>query len=172
VVRPIVRAAVLSSLIGLVGCPRPTTMPPSAHSPLLRQRSPDFTRPTLGGETFAIGAQRGRVVVVEFFAEYCAPCRITLPEAQALHQRYPDVSFIGVSEDEYERQARAMVQAHGITFPVVMDRGGALAGRFRVVEIPATFVLDGAGVVRWVGRGAQTGGDLERAIQATRQTSP
>ena len=65
-----------------------------------------------------------------------------------------------------ERLAQALVQGYGLSFPVVHDRGNVLAGRFRVREMPVTFVVDGQGVVQWVGGPGQNEGDLAQAIAA------
>jgi cytochrome c biogenesis protein CcmG/thiol:disulfide interchange protein DsbE len=139
--------------------------PPSAESPLRLQTVPDFNRPTLEGAKLDTAALRGRVMVVKFFAEYCEPCKRTLPAAQQMHEKYAGrVAFVGVSEDEQESTARRVVHAYGLTFPVVLDRGNVLAGRFRVSEIPVTFVVDAQGVIQWVGGPSHTESDLERAV--------
>ena len=162
---PLMRLLVLL-LLGLagVGC-GPAGLPPSASSPKLNQALPSFERETIdGGKVSTSGS--GRVVVVKFFAEYCKPCQRTLPAAERLHREHPDVAFIGVSEDERESTARGVVQKHGLTFPVVLDRGNVLAGRFRVSEMPVTFVVDRRGFVRWVGSADQTEADFEQAVGA------
>jgi thiol-disulfide isomerase/thioredoxin len=149
----------------------PPSLPPSSPSPLLQQAAPQFVRPTLAGSKFDSKGHRGSVVVVKFFAEYCAPCKRTLPAAEALHQRYDDVVFVGISEDEFARQAQSMVSAYALTFPVVLDRGNVLAGRFRVAEMPSTFVIDAQGITRWVGGPGQTEAALQQAIEAVRATA-
>jgi cytochrome c biogenesis protein CcmG, thiol:disulfide interchange protein DsbE len=108
-------------------------------------------------DTKALG---DRVVVVKFFAEYCQPCKKTLPAAERVHRAHPEAAFIGVSEDEYNSQARKLVESYGLTFPVVHDEGNGLAGRFRVSDLPVTFVTDSSGTVRWVGGPDQGEGDL------------
>ena len=153
-------------VIALLGCgPKPGSVPPSAESPLRSQAVPDFARPSLDGAKIDTKALRGRVMVVKFFAEYCEPCKRTLPAAQRMHETYGErVLFVGVSEDEQESAARRVVAAYGLTFPVVLDRGNVLAGRFRVNEIPVTFIVDGAGVVQWVGGPGASEKDLEAAV--------
>lgn len=141
----------------------------SAQSPLLGKTVPDFERKAIDGREVDTRAHRGEVVVVKFFAKHCKPCKRTLPEAQALHAALPDVMFIGVAEDEFAADTQELVGIHGLTFPVVHDVGNALAGRFRVTDMPVAFVVDASGTVRWVGTGNSGQSDLEAAIEAARE---
>jgi cytochrome c biogenesis protein CcmG/thiol:disulfide interchange protein DsbE len=99
---------------------------------------------------------RGRVVVVDFFAEHCVPCAKSLPAIEALHKSQPEVAVVGVSEDDDVEGARRLVARYGLSFPVVHDAGHTIAGRYRVNELPATFVVDARGVVRWHGAVEET----------------
>jgi len=138
--------------------------PPSAPSPLLGGPLPNIARPTLDGTP--LEAVDGRAVVVKFFAKYCEPCQRTLPAAQRLHLERQDVLFVGVAEDEHASDVVETVQRFGLTFPVIHDRSNVLAGRFRVRELPVTFVADRSGVVRWVGGPGQSETDLEQALSS------
>ncbi|MBL0198206.1 MAG: TlpA family protein disulfide reductase [Myxococcales bacterium] len=142
--------------------------PPSAPSPLLGKPAPDFRRPALDGVAIDTVSLRGKVTVVKFFAKYCAPCTRTLPAVQALRERRPEIAVVGVSEDEHASDAAELVRTYALTFPVVLDSGNVLSGRFRVSSLPATFVIDSLGVVRWVGGAGQSDDDLARAVAATR----
>jgi cytochrome c biogenesis protein CcmG, thiol:disulfide interchange protein DsbE len=155
-------AAVAASL--LVSSCAAAAPPPSARSPLLSKAVPSFKRPTLDGAMFDTAEARGKVMVVKFFAKYCEPCKRTLPRAEQLHQSRPDVAFVGVSEDESESDAREVKDRFGLSFPIVMDRGNVLSGRFRVTEMPVTFVVAKDGRVLWVGGPDQNEDDLARAI--------
>ncbi len=130
---------------------------------------PDFARPALDGGKIDTALLRGKPVVLKFFAEHCEPCKRTLPAAERLHEEHPEVSFVGVSADDYAATARAIGKLYGLSFPIVHDSGRALQGRFRVTELPVTFVVDRAGLVRWVGGPAQSEKDLEQAIDVLRQ---
>jgi cytochrome c biogenesis protein CcmG, thiol:disulfide interchange protein DsbE len=143
-----------------------TGLPPSAPSPLLGKPLPEITRRALDQSAIDTKSNRGSVVVVKFFAKYCEPCKKTLPLVERLHQSRSKVVFIGVDEDEYASEAEEMVRTFGLTFPVVHDTGTALAGRYRVGELPMTFVVDGTGTIRWVGGEKQSDDDLERALDA------
>jgi peroxiredoxin len=128
---------------------------------------PDFRRQALDGSVVETSSLRGRVVLVDFFAEHCAPCARSLPSIEALHRAMPDVVVLGVSEDDDATGAGRMVERHGLTFPVVLDDEHALAGRFRVTDIPATFVVDAQGVIRWQGDGEE-GEDLGAIVRGVR----
>jgi thiol-disulfide isomerase/thioredoxin len=152
--------------LALHGCAPPTYPAPVAH-PLLAKPLPGLHHlRALDGQSVDDAAMAGRPVVVKFFAQYCAPCMTTLPDAERVHEGHKDAVFVGVDEDEGLEPARALVTRFGITFPVVHDSGNALSGRFRVASMPMTFVADRQGTIRWVGGEGQTGDDLERAVSA------
>jgi cytochrome c biogenesis protein CcmG/thiol:disulfide interchange protein DsbE len=138
-------------------------LPPSAQSPLLEKPMPTIQRRAIDGRSVDT-AGRGPIVV-KFFAKYCEPCKKTLPAAERLSHEHPNVAFLGVALDEYEADVQEMVKSYGLTFPIIHDRANALAGRFRVDELPRTFVVDKAGTVRWVGGSKQTESDLEAAVE-------
>lgn len=144
-------------------------LPPSSPSPVLGKPAPDFNKRTLSGSRIDTATLRGQVLVVEFFAQYCEPCRKTLPQVERLQSKVSGVQFIGISIDEYESTARELVAAYGLSFPVIHDAGG-LRGRFRVTDLPATFVISPDGVVHWVriGGSGSTESDIEKAIAAAR----
>lgn len=158
------RELVLGLLATLVGCGGQRSMPPSAPSPLAGKPLPSIKRRTLGGEHLDSSAFAGRVVVVKFFADYCAPCKKTLPAAQALAREHPEVAFIGISEDEHASTAAELVRRYSLSFPVIHDSGQVLSGRFRVNAMPATFVAGRDGLVRWVGGESQSEAELADAV--------
>ncbi len=143
-------------------------MPASAPSPFLSKHLPRFERASLAGPRAGSEESEGKVTVVKFFAKYCKPCKKTLPEAQAIAAAHPDVAVIGIAEDEYRADAEEMVREFHLSFPVIHDEANAIAGKFRVNELPATFVTDARGNVVWVGGPDQSPGDLESAVDAAR----
>lgn len=162
------RGAGLALAVALVGCAR-VEMPPSAPTSLLGEPAPAFSRRSLDGGQVDMAALRGRVVVVEFFAEYCKPCWTHLPRVQRWARRHRDVAVIGVGADEYASATRSMAEALGLEFPVVHDAGLGLAARFRVDKIPTTLVLDREGRVRWRSFPGDGVGELDRAVEAVRR---
>ncbi len=126
----------------------------------------DFKRAALDGQTIDTKALRGKTVVLKFFADYCVPCKRTLPEAERVHRDNPDVVFLGVSEDESPDAALALARRYGLTFPIVFDQGNVLAGRFRASELPVLFVVSRAGEITWVGGPDETEAQLVGAVRA------
>lgn len=163
--RTLALAALLIGGGALAACSKPKHPPSSALAhPLSDRPLPDFDKRTLAGDRVDTKALRGRVVVVKFFAKYCEPCKRTLPAVQKLHHDDPSVAFVGVAEDESPSDAAELVATYGLSFPVVHDAANILAGRYRVSELPITFVADGQGRIRWVGGPAQSEDDLRAAI--------
>ena len=155
----------------LAGCS--AVMPPSyAQNPLspsgLETKAlPDIKRRTIEGGSFDTSQARGKVTVVKFFAKYCEPCKRSLPWFERFARQHRDVVVLGIAEDERESDAREVAAAYGLTFPIVHDTGNALSGRFRVSDMPITFVADRKGRIRWVGGPDQTESDLEDAVSAS-----
>ena len=161
--------AVLISAATVAACAPSATMPPSAPSPLLGKSLPRVEGPPpVSGPRIEGVALTGRPVVVEFFAEYCEPCKRSLPAVERASKDHPEVTFIGVSEDEYAATAQALAARYGLTFSVVHDASGSLRGRFRVSALPATFVADRTGLVRWVSGVSETETDLSRVLDVLR----
>jgi peroxiredoxin len=83
-----------------------------------------------------------------------------------MHDTRDDLLIIGIAEDEHASDAREMIQRYRLTFPVVHDASNVLAGRFRVRELPVTFLIDKNGVVRFVAGPNHDEQDLVRAIRS------
>ena len=135
---------------------------------MLGARLPEIRRQSLDGHAIDGGTLTGTPVLVKFFADYCQPCKETLPAAERVHEQYPDVMFLGIDEDESGETARDVARRYGLSFPVVHDASNVLAGRFRVSSMPMTFVADASGTIRWVGAEGQTEPELRQAVQAAR----
>jgi thiol-disulfide isomerase/thioredoxin len=149
-------------------CGHPT-YPVSVSHPLLGQPLPAIARrDVVSGERLDSAQLAGKPVLVKFFADYCQPCKETLPAAERVHEAHPDVVFLGVDEDESAETAAAIVRRYSLTFPVVHDASNVLSGRFRVSTMPMTFVADASGVIRWIGSETQTEDDMRRAVEAAR----
>jgi cytochrome c biogenesis protein CcmG/thiol:disulfide interchange protein DsbE len=112
--------------------------------------APGFRLPSLAGGEVDLASQRGKVVVLNFWATWCPPCVAEMPSLERLHRSLsPEgVSVVTVSTDEDEAELRRFVAEHALTLPVLKDPGGRLAaGQYRTTGYPETFVLDRNGRV-------------------------
>lgn len=151
-----------SALAGCLARPPPSRAESTAH-PLIGKPIPAFHRASIDGREVDVGP-RG-VVIVKFFAKYCKPCERTLPDIEELHQARRDVLVVGVAVDESLEDVHALVHRHRLSFLVVHDRDNVLSGRYRVTDLPVTFVADRFGTIQWVGGGTASKDDVEAALE-------
>jgi len=115
--------------------------------------APPLRLPALGGQEVDLQSFSGRVVLVNFWASWCGPCVEEMPSLENLYRTLSPRGLVvlGVAADEDEGALRAFLARAPVTFPVLRDPGGRRAGaRFGVTGYPATFLVDGAGVIRQV----------------------
>lgn len=124
-------------------------------SPVDTGERPDLVLPDLAGRDFDLAMLRGRVVVVNFWASWCTPCIAEMPSIQRLADALAGsrASVIGVNVGEGELRAKAVSERLGIRFPVLIDKDSAAFERWGAQVLPTTYVLDGEGVVRFLGLG-------------------
>lgn len=106
--------------------------------------APDFTLPLLGEEGyFTLSDHRGQVVVINFWASWCVPCRDEAPMLQRTFEAYQDqgVLFVGIDVQDPEDDALAFVAEFGITYPSVVDMRGEMEVAYRIQGVPETFVI-------------------------------
>ena len=108
---------------------------------------PEFTLPDLKGSPFSLVKQRGKVVIINFWASWCQPCIQEIPDLQRLQSKLKgeDVVILGIASQDIEKDARALVEKFGVTYKVVFDSDGTIARRYSVGAFPETFVVDKEG---------------------------
>ena len=110
--------------------------------------APPFRLPSLAGGEMDIASQRGKIVVLNFWATWCPPCVAEMPSLERLHRALSSegLSVITISTDEDEAELRQFLSARGLTLPVLRDPGGrVVASAYRTTGYPETFVLDREG---------------------------
>ena len=102
---------------------------------------------------------RGDVVMVNFWATWCGPCRQEMPLLDELYNRYQRVGFnlLGVNIDDDSRRAMAMVEELGVNFPVLFDARKEVSELYEVEAMPVTVIIDRQGTVRYVHHGYKPG---------------
>ena len=121
------------------------------------RQAPVFEATTLAGQPIAMADLKGRVLLVDFWASWCDPCREEIPELEVLYQEFRDrgVEIIAVSVDRKRENAEAFLAKHPVTFQVIHDKNRAIADRFKPRAMPTAYIIDQAGVVRFVHLGFQ-----------------
>lgn len=146
---------------------RPSVVEVGAPAPMYRAA-------TLAGDSVSLADQRGKVVLLNVWATWCHPCRDEIPELREIHSRYGNrgLELIGVSVDAQgnEDGIQEFMRELRMTYPVWHDPDERVATQFLVVGIPATFLIDRTGVLRWRKTGPILPGDtslthaIERAL--------
>jgi tetratricopeptide (TPR) repeat protein len=125
--------------------------------------APGFRVSSNSGEELSLDKYRGRVVLIDFWATWCGPCRVELPEVKGIWKKYGGDKFviIGVSLDKNPRAFENYVKAQEITWPQYLDVNGNIARLYNVQGIPHTVLIDQEGIIRGVG---YRGGSLARKV--------
>ena len=139
-----------NTLLGLVFCVFAATS--LASSGLTGQPAPDFALKSSNGDNLRLSEYRGDVVMVNFWATWCGPCRQEMPLLDELYIRYQRVGFslLGVNIDDNSSKAMNMVAELGISFPVLFDSRKEVSKLYEVAAMPVTVLIDREGTVRYV----------------------
>jgi thiol-disulfide isomerase/thioredoxin len=122
-----------------------------AHAVDVGAVAPDFKLPTLGVMgPIQLSSLRGKIVLVDFWASWCAPCREAMPQYEKLYYqaRRDDFEIIAVNLDEERDDAVKFLAVHPVTFPIALDPAGTVPPTFGVVGMPSSYLIDREGVVR------------------------
>ena len=130
-----------------------------ASSGMEGQKAPDFALKSSTGENLRLSEYRGDVVMINFWATWCGPCRQEMPLLDELYNRYQRVGFnlLGVNIDDDSRRAMQMAEELGIDFPVLFDATKEVSRLYEVEAMPVTVLVDREGTVRYVHHGYKPG---------------
>jgi len=131
------------------------------------QRAPEFSLPSLSGSTMALSSMRGKVVFIDFWAQWCEPCKKELPQLDKLAKEYAGkgVVVVAVNIDKQRDNAERMVKQLGVSLPVLLDPAGSVAGSYDPPKMPSSFVVDKKGIIRYVNEGFDGPKDVDRFKQ-------
>jgi len=130
-----------------------------ASSDLEGRAAPDFALKSSTGENLRLSEYRGDVVMINFWATWCGPCRQEMPLLDELYTRYQRVGFnlLGVNIDDDSRRAMQMIEELGVSFPVLFDARKEVSKLYEVEAMPVTVLVDREGMVRYVHHGYKPG---------------
>jgi cytochrome c biogenesis protein CcmG/thiol:disulfide interchange protein DsbE len=134
-----------------------------------------FTLRTFEGAEVNTADLIGQVVVINFWASWCEPCKQEAAELEQAYQQYKDqgVAFLGVNYVDTEPEARAYLEEFGITYPNGPDLGTRISQAFRIRGVPETYILGPQGILAEVKIGPYTSLDeITRSIEAARTSQP
>ncbi|MBI3755568.1 MAG: TlpA family protein disulfide reductase [Deltaproteobacteria bacterium] len=140
-----------------------------------------FSLKLIDGNPFKLSDAKGNIVVINFFASWCHPCKIEAPALQRVYAKYKQppqspfnspltkgdkgVIFIGVAIQDTEKKVMAYTKEFGIQFPVGIDNSGNIAEAYKIYGIPKTFIIDKDGRFSYIHMGEITEADLIKGIE-------
>jgi cytochrome c biogenesis protein CcmG/thiol:disulfide interchange protein DsbE len=131
---------------------------PAGGRPALGDPAPDFSIDLFDGTEVSLSNWRGQVVVLNFWASWCAPCRQEAPDLQEIWERYQDkgVVVLGVSYKDAEDASRSFTEEFGLTYRNGADLRNKISRAYGVTGVPETFFIDADGKVAWFHLGQVT----------------
>jgi peroxiredoxin len=140
--------------------------------------APAYSTVSASGDSVSLASLRGQAVLLNVWATWCHPCRDEIPELQRLYERYSGrgLEVVGVSVDAigHEEAITAFARRYGMTYPIWRDPNESVSATFLVIGVPATFLIDRAGILRWKKTGPIAPSDttLVAAIDQTLAPQP
>jgi len=147
----LLRGLALTALVFTVGSIGAAVTPQST--------APDFTLRSGEGRNLRLQEQRGRVVMVNFWATWCGPCRQEMPHLNRLYDKYKSSGFVllGINIDDDPANAAALAAKLGVSFPVLYDTDKRVSRLYDLNTMPSTVLIDRDGTVRQLHRGYVNG---------------
>ncbi|HEY6867629.1 MAG TPA: redoxin domain-containing protein [Candidatus Eisenbacteria bacterium] len=113
------------------------------------QKAEDFTLDDVAGKSLRLSSLKGKVVLIDFWATWCGPCRIEMPNIQKLHREFRNKGLVvlGVNAGEEASAVRPFLKKYGYDFRILLDRDQAVGKRYQVGGIPTLFIIDKSGTI-------------------------
>lgn len=129
--------------------------------------APDFTLGQLGNGYLTLSDLEGKVVMLNFWATWCGPCREEMPAMQNVYERYRDQGFeiVAINLQETEVAVKGFINQLGVNFPVVYDLTGEVFDTYLVRPLPTSYFIDSTGTIRFLYIGPMSEEDIEQRVQ-------
>lgn len=155
--RSVIAAIILVGAIWTIITPRLANVENEterAESPVEGYPAPDFQLPDINGYNYRLSDFAGRVVVLNFWASWCTPCKVEMPAFQSAAGEYSidEVIFLGINVTNQDELVNvlAFLEENGITFPILLDQAGSTSNLYQVFSMPTTYFIDKEGTIRKV----------------------
>jgi thiol-disulfide isomerase/thioredoxin len=125
--------------------------------------APKFQLTSMAGKPVSLDSLKGQVVMINFWASWCGPCREEMPVLEKLYAKYKPMGFtmIGVNVEPDSKLAAEWLKATPVTFPILFDTKSEVSKLYAVSSMPSTVIVDRKGNLRWMHRGYKTGAENE-----------
>ncbi|MGD8526027.1 MAG: TlpA disulfide reductase family protein [Thioalkalispiraceae bacterium] len=134
-----------------------------SHAETLSGVAPDFTLKSHSGANLKLSEQRGNVVMINFWASWCGPCRQEMPLLDALYKKYKKLGFTiwGVNIEPDSSSAKKLLKDIPVTFPILFDTANTVSKQYNVTAMPSTVLVDRNGNLRYLHKGYKPGYENE-----------
>ena len=143
--------------------------------PTVGMQAEDFSLTDLEGKSQSLSQYRGKIVLVNFWATWCKPCRTEMPAMQASFDKLHDKGFVVLAVNELEDDARVReyIKLYGYTYPVLMDRDNKVANQFGVFGLPVSVFIDQEGRVQeYIKGGLLTEQKIDETVARIQKQEP
>jgi peroxiredoxin len=146
------------AIIATVGLALPALAADPTGSP-----APQFTLGARSGQNVSLAQYKGQVVMLNFWASWCGPCRQEMPLLESIYKKYNKLGFtlIGVNVEPDSNAANAWLQQTPVSFPILYDKESKVSKMYDVAGMPSTVIIDRTGKVRVLHRGYKPGDENE-----------
>ena len=134
-----------------------------ANAASIQGKAPNFTLKSNTGKNVKLSELRGQVILLNFWASWCGPCRQEMPLLEKLHKRYSALGFtvLGVNVEEDPRKAKTLLKDISVSFPILFDTSNKVSKEYNVSAMPSTVMIDRDGNMRYLHKGYKPGDEAQ-----------
>ena len=135
----------------------------TANGGNIQGKAPNFTLKSNSGKNIKLSELRGQVVLLNFWASWCGPCRQEMPLLEKLQQRYSALGFtvLGVNVEEDSSKAKTLLKDIPVSFPILFDTQNTVSEQYKVSAMPSTVMIDRNGNMRYLHKGYKPGDEAQ-----------
>lgn len=167
----LLRLSVLHIIIALLGAVALFAAQPSPWEieGLIGKKAPDFALKDINNKPFNLSSLRGKVVILNFWATWCPPCRAEMPSLNNLYREFRNkgLEVVAISTDRYSSIIKDYISKNPIDFTVLIDTDNKVSRQFKVFSIPTTFLIDRNGIIieRYLGEENWASPEIKKKIK-------